>query len=202
MHIGPGPLDDLYSARQKFVRDKYHSGDLPADAKTMAGRNKIIDDLLLLIDQRYYRYEYVRVTAKNWGKFGGSVVNIGLSTAGTLSGVESTKTLLSAVVTAIEGSGAALDRDVLMGQTMVALAAEMRRARAARLLIIQKGMQQSVAAYPLNAALVDLLNYYYAGTYITALQSLTESAAAGAKKADDDAQAERLKKVTAGVPDA
>ncbi len=193
------PLDRLYRARERMIVAKLNppataprkSPDPgavivpetfvePTDAPT---RNKVINQLVLVIDDHYFRYEYHRYTAKAWGTYVGDVVGIGLSTAGTLTGTESTKTLLSALVTALQGSSAALEKDVLQGQTIIAIVAQMRKARAAKMLDIRRAMGQSLEAYPFDAALVDLLEYYYAGTYLTALQSLTEDAAANAKDA-------------------
>lgn len=45
-------------------------------------------------------------------------------------------------------------------------------------------MQENATVYPLSYGLVDLLEYHNAGTFVVALQSMTEDAAAKTKEAN------------------
>lgn len=186
------PLDGLYRSREASIvkwLNPHKSNDPKAPSNdfivptTALERNRVMSSLILIINDHYYRYEYHRYSAKSWGTYVGEITGIGLSTAGTLTGTSSTKTLLSALVTAIQGSNAALDKDILQGQTMIAVVSQMRKARATKMLEIKKSMTLPIEQYSFDDSLVDLLEYYYAGTYLTALQSLAEDSAAQAKAA-------------------
>jgi hypothetical protein len=68
---------------------------------------------------------------------------------------------------------------------MIAIVAKMLALRADKLVIIRQSMAKETGEYPLSQALDDLMDYYQAGTFIGALQSVTEHASADKVKAQE-----------------
>lgn len=192
----PKALDTIYDAyeqnRVAHYKEVISRLDLSAAAASQSTRNEVMNDLILIVDQNYYRIEKSLYGHKAWADFGGSVLATGLGTAGTLSGANGVKTTLSALVTAIDSTKTSFNKDILQGQTMIAITAQMRKLRAEKMLEIRQSMKESIGDYPLSQGINDLMNYYNAGTFIAALQSLTEDAAAGKKKAEDQTKAEKF----------
>lgn len=192
----PKALDTIYHAyeqnRVAHYKDQISRMDLSAAAASPSMRNDVMNDLILIVDHNYYRIEKSLYGRKAWADFGGSVLVTGLSTAATLTGAEGAKTTLSALVTAIESTKTSFNKDILQGQTMIAITAQMRKLRAEKMLEIRQAMKESISDYPLSQGINDLMNYYNAGTFVAALQSLTEDAAAGKKAAEDQTKAERF----------
>ncbi len=200
MPMGPTGLNDIYNTYEKsrVAYYKQQLGTGPGSglvASTKQQRNDIINDFILMIDSRYDHVEKHFYDSKAWTDFGGSVVGTGLGTAAVLTGSSAAKTTLAALVTAIESTKTSFSKDVLQGQNMIAITAQMRKLRSQKLLQIRQSMAQSPADYPLSEAFIDLMAYNNAGTFVVALQSLTEEAAAS-KQASDQGLAD-LKGVSA-----
>lgn len=184
----PKALDVLYG-RYEANRVAYYQSKMPEKgpikAETEASRNDVMNDLILMIDHNYGKIEASLYGHKSWADFAGSVLTTGLSTAGTLTGNAGNKTTLSALVTAINSTKTSFDKDILQGQTMIAIVAKMRALRADKLVAIRQSMGKGTGEYPLSQGLDDLMEYYQAGTFIGALQSVTEHASADKVKAQD-----------------
>jgi len=152
------------------------NGDLVvADA---ADRDLIINQLLLLIDYNYYQIEANAQRNKSLTDFAGSVISTGFGTAGAIAG-GGTAQIMSALIAALEATKTSVDKDLLRGQTITAIVAKMRELRATKLVAIRQAMAKNdLVAYPMSQALIDLLEYYNAGTFLGALQSITEQSAA------------------------
>jgi len=188
--VRPKALDQIYGAyeqnRTDYYRAQINKLDVAAAASNPGTRNDVINDLVLLIDHNYGKIENSLYNSKAWSDFGGSLISTGLGTAATLTGAAGAKTTLSALVTAIDSTKVSFSKDVLQGQSMIAIIAQMRKLRAEKLVDIRKSMALSVDKYPLSQALDDLMEYYQDGTFVTALQSMTEDAAASKKAADNE----------------
>jgi hypothetical protein len=184
----PKALDQIYSSyetnRIAHYKKEAESLDLAATAADPVKRNDVMNDLILLIDHNYGQIEQSLYGHKAWADFGGSLLATGLGTAGTLSGATGVKTTLSALVTAIDSTKTSFNKDVLQSQSIIAVIATMRKMRAEKLLEIRMAQKFGIHAYPLSMALDDLMEYYNAGTFVAALQGLTEDASAGKRAAD------------------
>lgn len=182
----PKALDTLYDSYEQN-RVTYYRTLLANPSLTVASpaeRNEIMNGLILLIDHNFARSEKSLYSRKSWADFGGSVAATGLSTAATLTGAEGVKTTLSALVTAIGSTKTSFDKDILQGQSILAIVTQMHKLRAQKILEIRKAMRTGVGEYPLSYGLVDLLEYHNSGTFVVALQSMTEDAAAQKKDAE------------------
>lgn len=180
-----------------------------ADAKAKVDyRNKVLTELIALIDQNYSDFEnqYYGLDAKV--NFGGDFVNLGLTGVSSVTGTAHLKSVLSAIATGTTGMKTSYQKNFFDQQTRAAIVQQMRASRAKQLAIIQdQDHMKSPAAcqsngcplvlkvgvteehagspYSLEAGLVDIDRYYEAGTIIGALQSIAESAGADQKKAAD-----------------
>jgi len=182
----PKALDTLYDSYEQN-RIAYYKGLIsnpPSVAVGKAERNEIMNDLILLIDHNFARSEKSLYSHKAWADFGGSVTATGLSTAATLTGAAGVKTTLSALVTAIEATKTSFGKDILQGQSILAVVTQMHKLRAHKLLDIRQSMDLDTDKYPLSYGLIDLFEYHSDGTFVVALQSMTEDAAAQKKEAD------------------
>lgn len=181
-------IDSIYDARRDALVRKYGAAtdsDILEAGRTGESRNRILNNLVLLVDMNYHEIEKRLYGEKSWADFGGSVAVIGVTTASALAGGESVKTTLAAIASALEGTRVAFDRDVLQNQNILALIAKMRAQRAEKLLILRHGMRKSTATYPLEEGLVDVANYHNAGTIVGALQDIIDKAGAQKAEADD-----------------
>lgn len=180
----PKVLDQLYGGYEQKLLNKYKNAEsVPVADK--AERNEVMNDLLLLIDHQFYRTEAGLYARKAFADFGTDVVITGLGTAGALTGGAETKSVLAALIAALQGTRTSFDKDILQGRSMIAIVTQMRKMRATKLVQIRKRMNDlDIDTYPLSFALVDLLEYQQSGTFLGALQGLTEEAAAGKHEAD------------------
>ena len=181
----PKALDVLYSNYEKRVLAECSDSAFVARASASAAtRNQLLNGVIGVIDHNYGQIEKSLYGHKAWADFTGSVVSTGLGTVATLSGAEGVKTTLSALVTAIDSTKVSFNKDVLQGQSMIAIIATMRKMRAEKLVEIRAAEKLPISGYPLSMGLDDLMEYYQAGTFVGALQGLTEDAAAATKAAD------------------
>src|SRR5262245_54135306 len=120
-------------------------------------------------------------------------ITLALAGAGAVTGSAETKAALAAAAAGIIGAKAAFDKNVFFDKTMPALLAQMVALRKTVLVRIQAGLSQGIDRYPLTQALIDLEDYYNAGTIPGALTGIVEGAGATAKQADEE-----MKKVLVG----
>lgn len=111
---------------------------------------------------------------------------IGLNLAGTLVGSAATKSMLAAASGGLVAAKTSFDKNVYFEKTMVVLLGEMVAQRKSVLVRIRGNLVKSVDEYPLTQALVDLEDYYNAGTIPGALMEIAEESGAKAKKATED----------------
>jgi len=177
---------------QKDIGIKYNK--LLEPEKT-AKRNQIVNDLVFLINDYYDKYE-VRWFATSSGIAAGSdIATLGLDTIVAASSGKQIRTILAAVSTGIGGSKIALEKDVLKNQSISVIIHTMRAARTKQYTDLQLKLKaQNATDYPLEEALVDVQNYFHAGTVLGALQELDTAAANTDRLAKDvDDQKARLK---------
>ena len=94
----------------------------------------------------------------------------------------------------ITGFKTSVDTDLLQKNAVPALVAKMRATRASQLLKLQAAMINKkggnlgptpLSAYSVEQGLIDLNAYYNAGTFVSALQDITATAAEEKKAADE-----------------
>jgi hypothetical protein len=162
-----------------------------------ARRNKIINDLLFLINDYYSAYELSWYATAVGHGFLSDITTLGLDTAATATGTATVKTMLTAISTGVGGQKIAVQRDFFQNQNIALIIKNMRAGRGEVLSKIRSQTSKDVDEYSLEDALLDLQEYFLAGTVIGGIQHADDTAALQKIVADEAAaQGERVSKLT------
>lgn len=148
-----------------------------------AARNRIIDGRLALINLNYNQFVSEFSFTKQSIDFSAEMTELGVNLATTAVGGSSAKTILGAVSAGITGTRLAIDKNFFYEKTVTVLVTSMNAQRKVALVPILRGMKASTDDYPLAQVLSDLDGYYFAGTFLGALQSIQAEAGATDKEA-------------------
>lgn len=172
------PLHAIYQHHVEAIENSFatNAGD-PFTTSDKLERNKRIRQLIFLIDRSYEARERRLFDHNSAADFVGSVSVLGLNSAGAVTGGTEAKAILAAISGGIVGTKTAFDKDILQGQTTLAIIAKMREQRSAKLTPLLTGMKESPDDYTMEQAIVDLGEYYNAGTVTVALQDIIASSA-------------------------
>ena len=156
------------------------------DAAQKAYRDKVIAARIRAIDLNFNQFAQ-NISAEN------KKLNIGtdatvllLGAAGAVSTVTSTQAILAATSATVTGVKSSIDKNAYFDATLAALLTQMQANRKKVLVSIYSGMSMEVKSYPLMRALVDLEDYFQAGTIIGAVNEISKEA--GVQKAAADKQ--------------
>lgn len=148
-----------------------------------AMRDRIVYGLMSEIDDAYGQYARRLFSGKADIAVAGDSVVLGLTAASTIATHTPTKTILSALGTAVTGVNLSVDKNFFAQQTFQAIAIAMQTRRdKARTLIMNNLQNKDDEDYPLEAVKRDLFAYFYAGTLPGGLQELQEEAAQAARE--------------------
>ncbi|HCN30933.1 MAG TPA: hypothetical protein DIT64_19900 [Verrucomicrobiales bacterium] len=145
-----------------------------------AARNELVWDLIQIADVNYQLYEQGLV-AKLQG--GNAIINIGtagMNAASTLSGSSAVKTTISTLTTFITGSQAEINKTIFRDMAIQTMISNMRALRAKRYQVILTKLRKhhnDAGKYPVGEAMKDVLDYYQAGTFVSAMIETQNSAA-------------------------
>jgi len=157
-------------------------------------RNIVLNDLILLVDLNYNHWEKLLYDKKAGFDLSSDAVLLGLGGATALTGTTEVANILGQITTGITGFKTSVDTDLLQKNAVPALVAKMRATRASQLLKLQAAMINKkggnlgptpLSAYSVEQGLIDLNAYYNAGTFVSALQDITATAAEEKKAADE-----------------
>lgn len=116
-------------------------------------------------------------------------VELGLAAATTITGGESAKTVLAAILTAIKGARLSVDKNFFRERTTEAIISALRSTRLAQDAAIMGKMSDLGAdKYTFEEAWNDLVDLYYAGTLTSGFQTLAEEAGTRATEAEQKKQ--------------
>jgi hypothetical protein len=144
------------------------------DITSVAYRNSFITARMYAIDLEFTTYFSKLTQERQLGTLGGDLALLGLTAATTVVHGAALKTALAAVSTAVVGGRTAVDKDVLVSQTIQVLQSQME---ASRLAIKTRIMDKLLdpywdIRYTVAMGLSDLEDYYRAGTLAGALEAL------------------------------
>ena len=139
-------------------------------------RNRIMLAGMARLDQDFREFEKALHRESIKVSVGVDWVLLAISAATATVGGGSTKSILGAVSTSIQGAKSAFDKRVFRDKSVEVILAHMKALRAERALTIRKGLGMKIDAYPLEAAFADLGRYFDAGTLSEAMSSLVETA--------------------------
>jgi len=181
-------------AKPEFITGYFALTNAP-EASRRAARDKIITGRIALINLNYNQFIARFSVRKESLDFGTEVTELGLNLATTAVGGAETKTILAAVASGVTGSKLAMDKNFFFEKTVPVLITSMNAQRKEELAPILTGMKKNTDDYPLTQALSDIDAYYFAGTFIGALQAIQTDAGAKEKNADEVISKIRLAEV-------
>ncbi len=116
-------------------------------------RNLILEELMLLVDYSYHRYEGNLIAGRAKWTFSLGAASQALNWASTTSTVKGTKTLYSAISGLVSSTATEFDKNFYLEQTSYALAYQMSAARFTKATELLVGMTKPYAEYSLEKGL-------------------------------------------------
>jgi len=153
--------------------------------QALALRNQMAYRVMGDIEAGYSKFE-MRLTSQRAGfETGADAVQLGISAAATVVGASDVKDLLTASLTAFQGTRTSLDKNFFQEKTTQSIISQMRASRKTKQALLITGLgSRDVTSYPWEAVWIDLVDFYYAGTVPSALVEIAGSAGKEAKDAD------------------
>lgn len=175
-------LDRYYCAD---ILDRYKNTDNESDRREL--RDEIVNGRLRAIDIHYNSFEQSLAGEHVKMDFFSDVTLLALTgTSAVMPGYEVARTILSAVAAFVTGTKASIDEKVYFRKTIPVLFTKMESLRKKVLVRIRKGLTLRTKKYSLYTALIDLEDYYKAGTIPGALMGIMEESGAASQKADNE----------------
>jgi hypothetical protein len=183
-----GPYPVVNAKKAQAANEAYINGDVlgafyGADANKRNGltplqwRNTVVGAQLDAADQNYAAYVSGLRSEHNSFALAADLIGIGLSEGASVAG-KATANALSAASAGILSANTAINKEAFYNATIEALISQMDAERATVRAEIQKGMQNSETAYPLESALGDVRRYEAAGTIDRAITKVNAIASA------------------------
>ncbi len=166
------------------IRRYYDQKPALALSELKIRRNEIIISRITLINLHYNQFVADASFRRQMMDFGADIADLGVDLATTVVGSAATKTILGAISAGITGSQASVHKNFYFEKTVSAIVATMNASRKQALIPILTGQQRGVDSYPLGQALSDLDNYYFAGTFLGALNAILLEAGENEKAAN------------------
>lgn len=150
--------------------------DAEENALTASTRNQYIFSALAVADVRYSEFRQALVSNKNHTASVSDALVLAMTVAGALTESAGVKANYLQGIALVTGTSAIYDKNYLQSQTVSALIAQMDANRQIKRLDIIKQMTQSIGHYPSAAAYNDVIEYYNAGTVISAIMGIQAAA--------------------------
>lgn len=193
--IKGGPDLPTYQSKvAETLLQKYSQADtIPTDPNllTVDKRNGIMEDLIFLVDVNYHQFESQLYLGRASFDTATDLAIIGLGAAGALVDATGTQAILAAISGGIGGARVSINKNFFREQSANALISTMRATRKSKLNFMRGAESLSISDYPMSRALVDIGDYYNAGTIVGAFGSIVSEAG----KKEQDAASNIEKKV-------
>jgi hypothetical protein len=179
---------ELKNLEQYYLPDKLDEyNKLVGEDARKALRDNVVNGRLHAIDLQFTEFEQAVAGEHVKADLASDVAIIAVSATGTaLAGYGVAQTVLLAVNSVISGTRAAVNEKVYFKKTIAVLFAKMESLRKVVLVRIRTGLTQPDSKYSLHEALIDLDDYYKAGSIPGALMGILEEAGASADEADKE----------------
>lgn len=158
--------------------------DNASDDKKKIIRNKIMYELMFVIDDNYNDFEEKLRSNSAIKHAWADIISQTLTMTASIIPGGNAPRVLAAVDTGWKGSNRAFDQHILAGKMMDAIIKSMRASRDKVAAKIYGNMKNSVENYPLAAGLKDLGEYKRQGSLDTAMTFIAEEVSLKAKAAD------------------
>jgi hypothetical protein len=188
---GSPTLPAYQSTVAATLLQKYSQSDaIPTDSEklTVDQRNRIMEDLIFLVDVNYHQFENQFYLGRASFDTATDLAIIALGAAGALVNVSSTQALLAAISGGIGGTRVSINKNFFREQSINALIATMRATRKSKLDFMRDAQSLNRSDYPMSRALVDIGDYYNAGTIVGALGNIVSEAGKKEQAADSNIQ--------------
>lgn len=173
---------DAYEA---LLKQATHDASDTTLAKRTALRNKIVYSTAKEIDKNYDDFKNSFFGERAATETALDVLQIGLSSAGTLAGGEATKEILAATATGVTGSRLSYNKNFFKEKTPDLLLSRMDALRAEQWSQLYRKLSSSTdEVYSLYETERDLVAYYQAGSLEAAFQNIIAESGAAQTKAD------------------
>lgn len=157
--------------------DQFHAYRAATGTQKKELRNSIVLSAMGVMDVEYTRFEQNLTRERQQLPFLATAASIALSGTGALIDDSVTKSTLAAVDTALKGTKESYDKEILANQTIAFLQTQMRTNRNNVRSRILAQLSEPADVYPLELAMVDLEDYYSAGTITGGLIGINEETA-------------------------
>lgn len=176
---------------------KMPTADQQAQARIV--RNDVANQLIRFTDYNYFQFETDLYIKRATGSVLADITDTGANFAATITNGARAKTIINAAIIAFRGGRKSVSLHYFREQTGEILITKMQtsRNRVLKELIVQL-RDKNVDEYPLDAALGDVIRYFYAGTLPRALQELQQDTSVAAQLARQEILI--LKDVPIGTP--
>lgn len=151
----------------------------------VTARNHITNELLLVIDHNYHKYEGGLLAGKAKSNFYTNALRTSLETAATLLTPASTVKILSGAAALTGAIKSSAEKEFYFENTIGVLIIQMRADRKKKLFSLMNGLKGSYSDYSLERAVREINDYYRAGTLASSIISLSNIAANKESKADE-----------------
>ncbi|MGO9612917.1 MAG: hypothetical protein ACLPX5_07780 [Dissulfurispiraceae bacterium] len=175
--------DQLLSLQWCFEAQKVSSP--PVGETPVTWRNEVVNCRIQAIDLQFTSFEQDLAAESVGLNTGVDMSVVGLGAATSIVGGATSKAILGAISGGIVGAKGIMDKDIFYSKTMPALLSQMEAQRKTQLVKIRSGLQKPVDGYPLSEALIDVEEYYKAGSIPAAVQGIIEQSGATGKAATD-----------------
>lgn len=161
-------------------------------------RDRMIFRLKRNIDANYHEFENQLFTGRARGNVLGDITELGAAAAINITNGERAKNIISVLLAGFKGSRKSVDENFFRERTTAVVISQMQASRARiETLILRSIREQDAGDYSLDAALGDLINYFYAGTLQKGLQDLAQQTGQTALTEKRNAEREKLRAATA-----
>jgi len=163
---------------QLFYRTNVEFGGITADLindQRKIQRNAFLFKYMQVISQHYGSYIEDVTGGKATFDIVSDTVMLGGNAVAVLTPAASTKAAWNAALIAFGGSKLSVDKNIFLNQSIMLLAAKMEDNRVKERGYIRDKMKQSIDAYPLSEAALDLQELYEAGTLMKVLEDTAKS---------------------------
>lgn len=157
---------------------------LSTESEKKAYRDKVIAARIRAIDLNFNQFAQNISAESKQLNIGTDTTVLLLGAAGAVSTVTSTQAILAATSATVTGVKSSIDKNAYFDATLAALLSQMQANRKKVLVNLYAGMQMADSAYPLMRALVDLEDYFQAGTIIGAVNEISKEAGVQKSQAD------------------
>lgn len=169
-------LNRPYEEIQELT-DKYFKVETDKTNKKLL-RNRIAYKLFPLVDEYHANFKLHLYTGRALTDSIFDFLLLGVNAAGSVVGGEAVKGILHAAGTGLTGGKLSMSQNWYQEKTTSAIVSQMDALRYAKKLnMATKLSQVNDDDYPLDAVLQDMLEYFNAGSLVTALASLADEAA-------------------------